>query len=78
MTVLALLEILQRFGDPLKRPAKAILLVKAFAEAIVPDKKKPQSVGNLPQTILRFDPLSHHRTHPARRDGPVTIGRAGF
>jgi hypothetical protein len=40
-TVLQLLELLQLFGDPLKRPAKVILWPKPSHEAIVPDKKKP-------------------------------------
>jgi hypothetical protein len=38
--VRALLELLQRFGDPLKRPVKVIPWPKPSAEAIVPSKKE--------------------------------------
>ena len=41
LTVLALPELLHRFGDPLKRPTKVIRWPKPSAEAIVPDKKSP-------------------------------------
>jgi hypothetical protein len=39
--VRALLELLQRFGDPLKRPAKVIPWPEPSTEAIVPGKKTP-------------------------------------
>ena len=41
LIVLQLLELMQRFGNPLKRPAKVIPWSKPSGEAVAPDKKKP-------------------------------------